>query len=56
VDPDDRHIYVSLGCAAENLAIAAAANGRAADIPIRTDQAAQIDVAFSPTRVQDGPL
>ncbi|WP_050929669.1 Acg family FMN-binding oxidoreductase [Aestuariivita boseongensis] len=56
VDPDDHHIYVSLGCAAENLATAAAAHGRAADITIRTDQAAQIDVAFSPTRVQDGPF
>ncbi len=28
VDPDDHHLYVSLGCAAENLALAAAASGR----------------------------
>lgn len=28
VDPDDHHLFVSLGCAAENLALAAAANGR----------------------------
>ncbi|HMM62495.1 MAG TPA: nitroreductase family protein [Mesorhizobium sp.] len=28
VDPDDHHLFVSLGCAAENLAIAAAASGR----------------------------
>lgn len=28
VDPDDHHLYVSLGCAAENLAIAGAASGR----------------------------
>lgn len=28
VDPDDHHLYVSLGCAAENLALAAAAAGR----------------------------
>ena len=27
VDPDDHHLYASLGCAAENLAIAAAAKG-----------------------------
>lgn len=27
VDPDDHHLYVSLGCAAENLAIAASATG-----------------------------
>lgn len=28
VDPDDHHLYVSLGCAAENFLIAAAAHGR----------------------------
>lgn len=28
VDPDDHHLYVSLGCALENLAIAASATGR----------------------------
>ncbi len=28
VDPDDHHLFVSLGCAAENLALAAAARGR----------------------------
>ena len=32
VDPDDHHVFVSLGCAAENLALAAAAAGRAGDI------------------------
>jgi nitroreductase len=28
VDPDDHHLYVSLGCAAENLSLAGAARGR----------------------------
>jgi len=28
VDPDDHHLYASLGCAAENLALAGAASGR----------------------------
>jgi nitroreductase len=32
VDPDDHHVFVSLGCAAENLALAAAAAGRAGAI------------------------
>ncbi len=32
VDPDDHHIFVSLGCAAENLALAAAARGRPGEI------------------------
>lgn len=31
VDPDDHHLFVSLGCAAENLAIAAAATGRSSE-------------------------
>jgi hypothetical protein len=32
VDPDDHHVFVSLGCAAENLALAAGAAGRAGEI------------------------
>jgi nitroreductase len=32
VDPDDHHLFVSLGCAAENLALAAAARGRPGDL------------------------
>ena len=32
VDPDDHHIFVGLGCAAENLVLAAAATGRVAEM------------------------
>jgi len=32
IDPDDHHLWVSLGCAAENLVIAAAALGKHADV------------------------
>lgn len=32
VDPDDHHLFVSLGCAGENLSIAAAARGRAGQL------------------------
>lgn len=32
VDPDDHHIFVSLGCAAENLSLASAAGGRPGSI------------------------
>ena len=39
VDPDTHHLFVSLGCAAANLAIAAAASGRPGDIEIATDGA-----------------
>ena len=31
VDPDDHHLFTSLGCASENLLIAAAASGRSGD-------------------------
>jgi hypothetical protein len=32
VDPDDHHIFVTLGCAAENLSIAAKGSGKSSDI------------------------
>ncbi len=32
VDPDDHHLFASLGCAAENLSLAAAARGRPGEI------------------------
>jgi hypothetical protein len=32
VDPDDHHLYVSLGCTAENLALAAGASGRPGEL------------------------
>ena len=32
VDPDDHHLFVSLGCAAENLSLAAAAGGHAGEL------------------------
>jgi nitroreductase len=32
VDPDDHHVFVSLGCAAENLSLASAARGRAGSV------------------------
>ena len=32
VDPDDHHLYASLGCAAENLALAAAARGKSGNL------------------------
>ena len=34
VDPDDHHIYVSLGCAAENFILAAGATGRAVEMEL----------------------
>ncbi|MDX8477242.1 nitroreductase family protein [Mesorhizobium sp. VK24D] len=37
VDPDDHHLYVSLGCAAANLALAAAATGRPGEASLTAD-------------------
>ncbi len=45
VDPDDHHLYVSLGCAAENLALAAGAAGRAGAMEF--DPAGGGEVRFS---------
>jgi nitroreductase len=36
VDPDDHHVFVSLGCAAENLALAAGARGHPGEVSFST--------------------
>jgi nitroreductase len=50
VDPDDHHIFVSLGCAAENLALAAAARGHRGEIGFDPANDGSVVVAFA-----DGP-
>lgn len=37
VDPDDHHLFVGLGCAAENLAIAAASRGRSGAVSFKPE-------------------
>ncbi len=58
VDPDDHHLYVSLGCAAENLVQAALANGLKGDV--RFDPATAgggvIRVALEATKAVSTPL
>jgi len=55
VDPDDHHVFVSLGCAAENLAHAALAHGLHAET--RFDAASDaVRVALSPTPARASPL
>lgn len=39
VDPDDHHLFVSLGCAGANLALAAAASGRPGELSLASDGA-----------------
>ncbi|MBA3910939.1 MAG: Tat pathway signal protein [Rhodobacter sp.] len=48
VDPDDHHLFVSLGCAAENLVIAGAALGRGSEVAVGTSGGVtQIEIALS---------
>jgi hypothetical protein len=56
VDPDDHHLYVSLGCAAENLVIAAAANDRAAEIWIELGSGTAIEIALETGPASTQPL
>ena len=48
VDPDDHHLFVSLGCAAENLALAAAARGRPGTLRFDPQADGLIAFDFSP--------
>jgi hypothetical protein len=56
VDPDDHHLYVSLGCATENLVLAAAASGRAASVHHGGDADGAILVDFAAAMAREGPL
>jgi nitroreductase len=51
VDPDDHHLWASLGCAAENLAVAAAAFGRRAEVGFDPAGAVRVRLdAMAPVR------
>jgi hypothetical protein len=52
VDPDDHHLYVSLGCAAENLVQAALANGLKAQVRFDAspESGGAINIAFESTK------
>lgn len=56
VDPDDHHLYASLGCAAENLAQAAAAHGWHAQLTFDTAGAGTLRVELKPATVMRTPL
>jgi hypothetical protein len=55
VDPDDHHLFVSLGCAAENLAQAALAHGLRAEVSFDAGRDA-VRIGLSPTAAQATPL
>jgi nitroreductase len=53
VDPDDHHLFASLGCAAENLALAAAAQGRGGALDF--DGGGEGRAVFQAGQVADAP-
>lgn len=55
VDPDDHHVFVSLGCATENLIHAAWAHGRSAEAVFDRSREA-IRVTLAPTQAAASPL
>lgn len=55
VDPDDHHLFVSLGAAAENLAITAPSVGRAAAITFNSAHS-KLEIALEPQTRRDEPL
>ncbi|WP_218135068.1 Acg family FMN-binding oxidoreductase [Parasphingopyxis algicola] len=56
VDPDDHHLYASLGCAAENFLIAAAASGRPGAMDIATGGDGRIDIDLARGARQENAL
>ena len=48
VDPDDHHLFVSLGCATENLVRAAAASGLHGDVRFEPSGGGSIQIALRP--------
>ena len=55
VDPDDHHLFVSLGCAAENLVQAALAHGLRAEVSYALTRDA-VSVALAPVAARVTPL
>ena len=56
VDPDRHHLYVSLGCATENLIQAASAFGRHGDVSFDSAIADVVKVNLEPTKEFKSPL
>jgi nitroreductase len=56
VDPDDHHLFVSLGCAAENLSLAAGASGRAGELHYESANDGSVVFTFGKTTSSDQTL
>lgn len=53
VDPDDHHLYVSLGCAAENLSLAARAFGLSGEVDFRPEGDGEVVITLIRARQRD---
>lgn len=56
VDPDDHHLFVSLGCATENLVQAAAARGFQSTVTFNSEGDESVMIALDPARQVASPL
>lgn len=56
VDPDDHHLYVSLGCAVENLVLAAKAFGFIGNAQFSPTSGGPITVALEQSKSEESPL
>ena len=56
VDPDDHHLFATLGCATENLILAARAHGLEANASVINATADAIRIDLEPTAPEDSPL
>jgi nitroreductase len=56
VDPDDHHVFVSLGCASENLALAFGARGRAGELRFEPANDGSVEFAFGGAIGAGSPL
>ena len=56
VDPDDHHLYASLGCAAENLVVAAPAFGLEASVSLAGIGNGVVRIDLQPTPPRSSPL
>ncbi|MGY6564920.1 MAG: Acg family FMN-binding oxidoreductase [Halomonadaceae bacterium] len=56
VDPDDHHLYVSLGCAAENLSLAARALGMQGEVTFHAEGDGEVRVTLAPCQPERSSL
>lgn len=56
VDPDDHHLFASLGCAGENLSIAAGANGQPGELSFDPSNSGAVSFTFGTGPRQDVAL